>query len=435
MFSTIQITLLGLSLLLSVRAYAGGPLLDKTEGDFFSLQYVLQKVSVNHPEIRSARQRAKARSHDVVPAYTPPLTKIGQEYWGVPLGGGLGDAGMKMTMFQQTIPSPGVLLSQGAIARHLVFASDLEVREAEERVLAEAAEVYFKLWALVQEAKIHRAHTDMWEGFLAVLEGGLSSGSSSATDLLRAKAVRARFNYMFENTKQLIQSHEVHLQLLMGTDESLPLEGLETPRVWRESYDARDLEAEALQNNPALNSMSHHVIHSKLVVREKTWSFFPDVSLTYSRMEDSLVGPSARFGFMATVPLMFWKPLRERSAASWRAKATASMYESMEIKLRQNLFQAVAQMANYWRVVQASLDEIIPAAEEAGVIAERQYRSGTGSFLALLDTDRSFLSEELELIQAHAAFGQARARVESLLGRLGSHTGSHSHDSTKQGSE
>jgi len=390
-----------------------------------SLASVLEQVLDRNPQIKAGKEHQKSLEASVASAYTPPSPKIGLDYWRIPPGGSFSNAAMKMTMIQQEIPFPMALIARGAQARHTAYGAALEQNALEEKILAEAVSAYYRIWALQEEVRILDDHLALWRGMLRALESGLRSGTVESQDVFRSRAQMAKSQSLRDNAQATLESKRKHLSLLQAhTGENTEILAL-SPEAWQESMKASDLEGEVLHYNPELMAMEHHVIHKKLAVNEKTWGFFPDVTLGLTRMDETLLGPSTNIRIMATVPLNFWKPLSERTTAVKEARHMEFLYKSLKLRLMQKLDEHITNMGNAWRMTRTYNQDILPAERQATKISEKNYRAGRRTFLDFLDTRRNLLMEELQAVRSRAAFGEARGQVERILGRLARPSRSH----------
>jgi len=113
----------------------------------------------------------------------------------------------------------------------------------------------------------------------------------------------------------------------------------------------------------------------------------------------------------------------------WQRKYSAAVHEARmnrRAALREktdttNKLQSQLKMALYrFRDAQRKTDlygnTLIPKAEESVKVTEQSFQAGAGSFLDLVDAQRTYLEFELAYERAKADHEQGLARVEMLVG-------------------
>jgi outer membrane protein TolC len=85
-------------------------------------------------------------------------------------------------------------------------------------------------------------------------------------------------------------------------------------------------------------------------------------------------------------------------------------------KLKSQLMMALYQFRDAERKMDLYGDALIPKAAESLKVAEQSFRAGDGSFLDLIDTQRTYLEFELAHERALADREQSLARIEMLVG-------------------
>lgn len=380
------------------------------------LEEVLREVEKKNPEIRAAEQRWASSKALVLSAYTPPSPLIGIDYWRIPQGGSLSDSSMKMTGIRQKLPFPVVLLVRGGIAKHIALAAELEILAIRETVLTKAESTYYQIWALQEIEKLHKQHQLLWGSMITSLEGSALTQGGKASHILRAQAQEASARMHRLNTHDEYQSTRAALSLLMGASDQFFDFDLVSPPDWEESTEPSFFEKEALVFNPALKVVEHHVIHRKLVAKEKFWAFFPEFSVAYRRMEESM-GITNNFMIMGTVPINFWKPLAEKKAADWKAKEMVSVSEAAKLSLLESLHENVSSLSQSQRSVQTYRNVIVPALRAARDTVFTRFEAGRASFVELVDADEKLINAQLKSLQALSRYGMAQANVERILGR------------------
>lgn len=377
---------------------------------------VLEIVEKQNPRIRAAEQRWLSSRALVPSAYSPPSPVVGIDYWRIPSGGGLSDSPMKMTGIRQNMPFPAVLLVRGGIARHVALAAELEIMAIREAILAKAEGAYYQIWALGEMESLHQQHQTLWGRMVQSLEGSALTEPGKAPHILRAQAQEASARLHRLNTHDELQSRRAALALLMGTNESTMDLELTAPSEWKESMEPSSFEEEALDFNPVLKVVEHHVIHRKLAAKGKFWEFFPEFSVGYRRMEES-TGTTNNIMIMGTVPINFWKPLAEKRAADWRAKEQISVFEATRLSLLEALHESISSMSQSQRSVKTYRSIIIPALTAARDTVLTRFESGAAGFVEWVDADEALIKAQLELLGALSRYGVARAHVYKILGR------------------
>jgi outer membrane protein TolC len=123
-------------------------------------------------------------------------------------------------------------------------------------------------------------------------------------------------------------------------------------------------------------------------------------------------------GVMMSLNIPLWRGKYSAAVREARMNRLAKQRERADAtnKLKSQLMMALYQFRDAERKMDLYGDALIPKAAESLKVAEQSFRAGDGSFLDLIDTQRTYLEFELAHERALADREQSLARIEMLVG-------------------
>ncbi|HET7038576.1 MAG TPA: TolC family protein [Gemmatimonadales bacterium] len=330
---------------------------------------------------------------------------------------------MNEVRLRQMFPWPGKLGFGKQRARHLARAGGFEALDAEVMLVSRVKAVYAELAYMDRALAIMDRTRGLLRDFFQVSQAMYSVGEGLQQDVLQAQVAVARMTEDIVVMQQERLAMAARLNALMGRGASEPIGPLELadPAAALPALPGVDsLMARAAAGRPALQAAYERVRAADAGYRAARRELYPDfmVQLAY--------GQRPQFDDMATVMLGFSIPLwagarqlpMRREMAAMRAGEDA-MARELYNETFAELTERRAQAERARSLAELYDSSILPQARAAVEAALSAYRVGRVNYMTLVESEMTVNRYEIELVRLAAAYQQAVAEIEALVGGEG----------------
>ncbi len=379
----------------------------------FSLSGIPARVRTHHPMLKAARmavEEARARQLGSGRLANPTFeTSFQNESRTSP----------RTMIFgiDQSFPVTKRLTLEKQLTSQLVTAAELEVRDAERRLIAEARKHAVRVLALDQQRALRQQQTALAKKLSEFAKSRAEKGELSPLDAAQAQvdAQRLILEGKKLETERISLLGQLKPMLGVGTQDSLTISGVLpalnmpgiTPWQQRADYQLAQTKITAAQTDTAL-------AHSKRI---------QDVSAGFFAARENQGQPDNRredtgfVGFRITIPLPFWNrnqgEIAEKQATAERQRLEAEALGTQiasEADTARREMQANADLAHETR------DKLLPLVLEQTTKLEKAYESGQTDLLTVLRARDQRLQLEAAALDAVRDFHLARIRYEAATG-------------------
>jgi outer membrane protein, heavy metal efflux system len=421
------------------------PSLNAQSPEPLSLEQVLHLAEEKNPDIQAARKSYEAARAAIAPAraWPDPMLSISREKFPE------GDR-MNHLMVEQDIPFPGKKRAEGAMKRHEALIAEARYRAKTLQVLAEARILYYKLYRTDQLIQQLSQNVDVMKATLRVAQtrlqspapqksGGPSSlqspgmsmggsaqpmgtssmGSSAQTmgaDIFSLMTELGRMENMLFEEKQMRTMLAYGLNALLDRDLNTPVAQTSTLELADIPRPLPELLKLTGQHGPMYLSALHEERHARAMLTRSRLGFAPDFGVMYDRMTGAGGMKGSEAGVRVMVPLWVSRPVGELK----EAKAHLHEAEAMAKAMRNEAFKMVSmeftETNTHLTQARNYRDSIIPSAQSAFKLTRRQYESGGGNYLRLLESVRTLISVQTEYYNQLYHYGEHWALLEQWVG-------------------
>ena len=217
-------------------------------------------------------------------------------------------------------------------------------------------------------------------------------------------------------TSERAQLAEARLNTLLGRPAGQPVEPLDAIVT---AVPVTDAEPLALERHPQLALASAGIRREEAELARLRGDRRPDFVIGggYMLMPGDAGAWTARAGL--TWPNAPWSRGRLTSALDVQEKrleAARSRREVIATQVRQAVREAVVRLAAAERQVRLIESTVLPQIEHAFEVASVVYEQGEGAFGDLLESRRLLFTTQLDLAEARANVGRARADLAAAVG-------------------
>jgi len=317
----------------------------------------------------------------------------------------------------QTFPLTKRLKLEKQLSAQMVRAAELEVRDAERRIIAEAQALVVKLIAIDRQRELRNRQAEVARELAGFAKERSAKGELSPLDAAQAlvDAQRALLAGKTLETERVAVIGEAKRLLGVASEESLAVSGALPPLFVPvgEGWQQRpDFQASLLKEEAAKTGAD--------IARSKKWED-ATAGIFGAREHEGVPGGgedhSGYVGFRFSVPL----PLRKRNEGEVAEKEASAERAALESEALASAITNEATTAREEMAAHAALaaemrQTLLPAIREQGARLEQAYKTGEADLLSVLRAREQQIELEAAILDASRDFHLARIRYEAAIG-------------------
>jgi outer membrane protein TolC len=405
--------------IVACAALASGPLAAQARSGL-TLAEVYGRLDERHPRIEAATARVAAARARIAPAgrWPDPAIQFALMNRNLP-GLGLQDPlGMNQVQVMQMIPLAGKTGLATRAARAAVDAEEAGAIETRLELRAQAAMVFYDLYATDRAIDAMLGSRQLLTGVLESSRAMYAEGQGRQADVLRAQVEIARMDEEIIRMRAMRDAMAARLGAItrLGVHEMLASPILPG---FPDSFPTRDsLEQLALAYRPMLAAGAARTRVADALARRAGREIWPDLTLGVIYGQRPMDGGTDR---MLSLMVGFTIPLTPGSkqgqmAAEARAMEAMSVadLEDMRTETRARIGELTAQLGRAGSLRALYRETLLPELEAAATAAEAGYRGGAAEFMTMLEGQMALTQARKELSRFDAETGKALAELEML---------------------
>ncbi|CAG2132929.1 AdeC/AdeK/OprM family multidrug efflux complex outer membrane factor [Cupriavidus numazuensis] len=375
----------------------------------FRAQYQIERADL-FPAIGVAAQETRQR----IPA---DLSTTGRRMIASQYGVSLGTTAWELDLF-------GRIRSLSEAALEQYFASDETRRSAQIALVASVANAYLALLADDAQLTLTRNTLANYERSYGLTRRSYEEGIASRLDLRQSQTAVENARASLARYTRLVAQDENALMLLLGTGmpddlpPPLPLEQKLTADV------PAGLPSDLLQNRPDVLAAEHRLRSANANIGAARAAFFPRIALTASagtasnELSGLFKAGSGTWLFQPQISLPLFTAGSLRASLDYakiQKDINIAQYERTIQTAFREVSDGLAARGTYTSQLEAQL-RFVEAAQDAYNLADRRYRTGVDSYLAVLDAQRSLYNAQQLLIVARQEQLTSEVNLYKALG-------------------
>jgi cobalt-zinc-cadmium efflux system outer membrane protein len=391
-----------------------------TNADTLRLADAAAMARAANPSLQEARLRADAATARVsqAGAWPDPQVAVGLMNRRVSDLGNVADP-MSKNAFQltQTFRWPGKLGFGEERVEHLATAERLDAEEAERRLLARMAAVYYGLAYLDRSLSVMRETRDLLRDFQQVTSAMYSVGDALQQDVLQAQVSVAQMTEDITVAEQERLAMAARLNALLGRAATAEVGAVELPRPGAEPSAVDELMQLASENRPALAAARQRVMAAESGYRAARRALYPDITLMFEYGQRPDYPDLA--SLMVGISLPLWAgsrqlPLRDE----WQAERAAQASRELDLynETYARLAELRAEAVRARNLAELYTSSILPQARAAVESALSAYRVGRVEYISLLNNEMTVNRYQVELVRLTAEYHRVVAEIEAIVG-------------------
>ena len=377
----------------------------------FRLDDIAERVRTHHPGLKAARlmvEEARGRRLDAGRLANPTLNADWRSE------SRLSPATSEFS-FEQSFPVTRRLTLEKQLTDQLVQAAELEVRDVERRLIAEARQLAVRVVALDEQRRLRRDQQQVAAELAAFAEGRAQAGELSSFDArqveLDAQRLKLEMRVLEAQTVGLLGQLKPFLGLpaeaALRLPESLPSARLPQASNWEERPDYQ-----LAQTKVGAAKTEVELAKAK---KWQDWSLGLVGGSEQQHLQSQREG-TGYVGLRFSLPLPLWNrnqgEIAEKAAAAERMRLEA---EALAMQISSEAGAARQEMEFNAALVQEVQAQLLPIATQQVEALEKAYETGQADLQAVLRARDQHLQLKSTALDALRDFHLARIRYEAAL--------------------
>lgn len=323
-------------------------------------------------------------------------------------------------MVAQKIPLAGKNRSRARAAHAEALATLDEFRRQEFDVVAKVRTAYFQWLNAVAQIEVNRRNDALLSQFLEISRAKYAVGTQSQASLLLAETDLIRLKEDRRNLERDLSDAQSRINVLMNCPARAPLGQPAEVSLRHRHFDARQLEALALQYRPELQRAENRIAaeQQRLQLARRDWIPEPQVRVEAR----SFKGNNQAFreydtGVFFNVPLGNWGKYaaQEREARSGVEMAAAEL-ENARAETLGLVRDALQKAETFHHHVELFRDQLLPLASQTVEASRAGYETDKTTFLELITAQRTLRETDATYYRHLADYRIALAELEAVVG-------------------
>ena len=392
---------------------------DSVPRDRLMLPELIQGVLARNPELVAARKQWEAATNRITQARSLDDPILSIQLWNVPQPFKATQADNTIFGLSQNLPFPGKLGLKGEVASRSADMTEQAVHAKERELVARLKQAYYDLFLMQKTIQIHHEQVELLRQFFEIANTKFRAGKGSQADVLKAQVELSLLQQQLPVLEQRRKTAGAMLNTLLDRDPSLPLGLAQEPSPLPIDQPLDDLHRLALNDRPELKAAELDVQRSEQSRALAQRQYYPDFNVAFQRFQNYQANDGFGAYVAMSIPFAFWtKPkydagVQEAAAAVSVAQAQQHTLENLTRFQVDDLLaklRATDQVATLYRTT------ILPQAEQSLESARVGYRVGKGSFLDLIDAQRTWRGFQHEYFKAIVDRQHRLAELEQVVG-------------------
>ena len=384
-----------------------------------ALPELIQEVLARNPELAAARKQWEAATNRIAQARSLDDPILSVQLWNIPQPFKATQADNTIFGFSQNLPFPGKLALKSDVASRSADMTEQAIRAKERELIARLKQANYDLFLAQKTTQIHHEQVELLRQFVEIANAKFRAGRGSQADVLKAQVELSLLQQQLPVLEQRRKTAGAMLNTLLNRDSASPLGLAQEPSQLPIEQPPGDLHSFALNDRPEIKAAELDVQRSKQSRALAQRQYYPDFNVAFQRFQNYQANDGFGAYVAMSIPFAFWtKPkydagVQEAAAAVAVAQAQQHTLENLTRFQVDDLLaklRATDQVATLYRTT------ILPQAEQSLESARVGYRVGKGSFLDLIDAQRTWRGFQHEYFKAIVDRQHRLAELEQVVG-------------------
>jgi len=413
-----------LSLILAVAIVPNTIFPQEDSGEVRNLDQAIVLALENNPDIRAAETAWHAAQENITVASAWPEPQLSFTQFVESVETRNGPQNQQIAV-NQMIPLWGTTGLKGTIAQRQTAKAKQDYEAAKRKVIAKVKSAWADIYWIDSSIETVLEYQELVGTFQDIAETRYATGKGMQTSVLKAQVERSKLDERLLNLREMRSAFTHNLNALLNRPIDAPMESIDTlamPEYKLTESQLLDSVATYRQDLQGLREMIE-ANRAKVSLRQKMNLPSLGVGMNYITIGNtSLPGaptPGAdAFAIMAKIDLPLWFGANKARVQEARLGLSEVQYRYAD---KRNTAESEVRTIHY-RIQQtrkslALYDStLIPQAEQTLQSALAGYKTGSVSFLDLLDSERMIVQFRLNHYKEQATYFKRLAELEKAVG-------------------
>lgn len=388
------------------------------ETEEITLNELIDTVKKRNPKILAEHKIWQSKRYMIIPLRTLPDLNIMLMEENIPPGE-YSPRRSKMTVWaiSQKFPFFGKLSLRGKIASDESEVYKYRYVATEWKIINQLEKAYFNYFFYHKSVEIFEEMAEILRHYSRVAEQMYLTGRGSQLNVLKSQVEQAKILNEIIILGEKMRTVQAEINALLDYPPDRPL-GIPLITLDEKFYLPRDkIDNIALENNPSLKSARMKINRAEKSLSLSRMGYLPDFHVAYKRrhINDNYSGWDATLSL--NIPLYFWKQKYEIKAFGKLSESASDSYHDLKNQILYRIESILARMDTNYRSFQLYKTNFLPQAEQARKVAGIGYKAQKTSFLDVLDTERSYLSFQVDKWKHFIEYKKNVADLEEIIGK------------------
>lgn len=397
--------------LMTLALFLGPPVLGQ-EAPPVALAALLEEARSKNPALSAARGKWRSAEALIRPARTWKDPVLGVHREEMPADS---EASTHYSI-EQELPFPGKLSRESRMRFHEARIAYEEYRAKEAELISGVKIQYHRLLWLERTAGVLKKDAEVLRSISQVAQSLIAAGKAGAEEALLAQTqLKEATNALYER-EQRRQIEEEDLNALLAAPPGTRRRLAEPPVLAELPLSLQELEALARRKSPRYLGTHHMVHHAQLMTSKGRYGFAPDFKLSFEKEKFRRRQDETLYGLSLSLPLWFWRPAGELAAAREHTAQAVAESRDMQNEVFKELYKEYTEVRLHRDLAKSYAEEILPLAEGALKIAQKNYETGRAEYARLAQALRQWLEAQMRYYEAIYHHGEHWAMLEAVAG-------------------
>ena len=377
---------------------------------------LLEEARQKNPEIRAAREQARADTAAIAPAgaFDDPMLMV--QLWNMPVDFSVVPLMVNVT---QPIPLGGKRTARHDEAKAMADGSRAAVAARARDVEAEVAKAYFDLFLADRTMKVDDELGGTVQSLIAAASARLAAGRGEESEMLRAESEALKVQSDREGASARRTAAVAKLVALLDRPPGSDLGPTSEPGLLPSLSSPEALRARAVRARPEVAAAAAATAAAEARLRLARAETTPDLGVSAGEMH--MFGGTARpadflfLGVQGNLPIFGGKNRARTESAQAGLASMREQSRAVENRVFAEIADAMGEVQAEARQTELH-HRLIPLSRQALASALAAYASGRGAFTMVLDAERDLQTHALDLAMHLAAYAQHLTDLERAVG-------------------
>ena len=401
-----------------------------TLDDSAALEDYLAFAALNNPGLEAAFNRWKAALERIAQERSLPDPRFTYRNFIREVETRVGPQRQALSL-SQMFPWFGKLELRGGMAAEAAEAAKQRFENERLALFFEVKYAFYEYYYLGRAIEVVRQNFELVEYLESVARARYKTASAGHPDVIRAQVEMGKLEDQLSSLRDLLVPVVARLNAVLNRETNLKLPLPQSIPDDALAITDDEVLKHLAEGSPVLKALDHEVERARHAVALARKNYYPDITLGGGYTDVGVAEKNMSTGgrpsdsgkdiWMMSVSLNL--PIWRNKYAAGEREARAQYLGALGARTqRENSLTATTQRTLFeyrdaGRKIALYRDVLISKAKESIGSTETAFRSGSASFLDLVDAERSLLEFELSYERALANRAQRLAELEMLVGR------------------